>query len=160
LVDAPLAGDWSDVTLTDISATAPVDVRRRIGDAGARARRRRGRDRLVAATHVRPLTRPCGVPFPHRSGRPRALHPLGVRRGGTRRRRGHRDLRTRRPERCSGLPVAHCDADPLAAQFATAFTPVYAEREVHLTPSGIAQPYTWSVLRRRTTAQDDPRPGS
>jgi len=52
------------------------------------------------------------------------------------------------PSQCSGLPTARYDADGVAEQFSDAFRLERAEREVHLTPSGADQPFTWVVLRR------------
>lgn len=52
------------------------------------------------------------------------------------------------PSTCSGLPVARYDADDLAARFAPAFVREASEREVHRTPAGGDQAFTWVVLRR------------
>ena len=56
------------------------------------------------------------------------------------------------PTACSGLPVARHDADALAARFAPAFVLETTEREVHRTPSGGDQAFTWAVLRRDPAA--------
>jgi hypothetical protein len=53
------------------------------------------------------------------------------------------------PTSCSGLPTARYTPDALAAQFAADFTEEQREREEHVTPSGVTQPFTWLVLRRR-----------
>jgi len=52
------------------------------------------------------------------------------------------------PERCSGLPVRRYDAAGLAALLGDAFTPVLSTRELHRTPSGATQAFTWLVARR------------
>lgn len=52
------------------------------------------------------------------------------------------------PERCSDLPVCRYDAAALAREFAPAFKLIRAEREVHTTPWGKAQPFTVVALRR------------
>jgi trans-aconitate methyltransferase len=52
------------------------------------------------------------------------------------------------PTRCSGLATVGYTADDLAARFAPAFALETCEREVHATPAGVAQPFTWVVLRR------------
>ena len=52
------------------------------------------------------------------------------------------------PTSCSGLPTAGHEADDLAGLFASAFDLERAEREEHLTPGGIIQPFTWTVFRR------------
>lgn len=54
------------------------------------------------------------------------------------------------PEQCSGLPVCRYSAAQLAAEFSPAFRLVTSEREVHHTPWGAAQPFTYVVLERRT----------
>ena len=51
------------------------------------------------------------------------------------------------PQQCSGLPTARYDADGVAEQFGDAFRLERVEREVHRTPSGADQPFTWVVLR-------------
>jgi SAM-dependent methyltransferase len=51
------------------------------------------------------------------------------------------------PEQCSGLPTARYDADGIAEQFGDTFRLEQVEREVHQTPSGADQPFTWVVLR-------------
>ena len=53
------------------------------------------------------------------------------------------------PTQCSGLPTARYDADDLAAAFGTGFVLEHSEREEHVTPHGVVQPFTWVVLRRR-----------
>lgn len=51
------------------------------------------------------------------------------------------------PEQCSGLPTARYDADGIAEQFGDAFRLERLERELHRTPAGVDQPFTWVVLR-------------
>lgn len=53
------------------------------------------------------------------------------------------------PTTCSGLPTSRYDADALAAHFAAAFVLEHEERELHRTPTGDTQAFTWVVLRRR-----------
>ena len=55
------------------------------------------------------------------------------------------------PAFCSGLPTRRYDIDELEAAFAGPFEVVHTEREVHRTPWGAAQPFTWAVFRRRIT---------
>jgi SAM-dependent methyltransferase len=52
------------------------------------------------------------------------------------------------PDRCSGLPVARYDADALAAAFATLGSVVAHRRELHTTPAGTVQPFTWVAVGR------------
>jgi SAM-dependent methyltransferase len=53
------------------------------------------------------------------------------------------------PARCSGLPVQRYDADALAACFGDGFERVVDARDLHATPFGSTQPFTYVVLRRR-----------
>jgi trans-aconitate methyltransferase len=55
------------------------------------------------------------------------------------------------PERCSGLPVTRYSTNELKGMLGTGFEMVADRREVHVTPSGGAQPFTW-IAARRTTA--------
>lgn len=55
------------------------------------------------------------------------------------------------PEKCSGLPVCRYDAEGLAAALGPDFTLVAAEREVHVTPGGASQPFTYALLQRGGT---------
>lgn len=52
------------------------------------------------------------------------------------------------PTMCSSLDVRRADADDLAATFATHFDLELARRTIHVTPTGVEQPFTWVVLRR------------
>ena len=52
------------------------------------------------------------------------------------------------PTMCSGLPVARYSADELLAAMGDGFDSVTSEREVHVTPSGGEQQFTWLVARR------------
>ncbi|MEN9643465.1 MAG: hypothetical protein RL238_134 [Actinomycetota bacterium] len=54
------------------------------------------------------------------------------------------------PTACSGLPVRRWSADELAAAFADAFECIEQSAEVHHTPSGGEQSFTWVTLRRST----------
>jgi SAM-dependent methyltransferase len=53
------------------------------------------------------------------------------------------------PVRCSGLPVQRHDGETLARLFGAAFELVETDRETHLTPGGLEQRFSWSVLRRQ-----------
>jgi SAM-dependent methyltransferase len=52
------------------------------------------------------------------------------------------------PEKCSGLPVRRHDASSLADTFSGSFAVVADSRDVHATPFGTEQPFTYVVLRR------------
>ena len=52
------------------------------------------------------------------------------------------------PTHCSGLPVTRYDAAGLAAVLGDGFTTVAARCQVHVTPGGVEQPFTWVAARR------------
>lgn len=52
------------------------------------------------------------------------------------------------PERCSGLPVRRASAEILAADFAGLLVLEESERELHATPAGSTQSFTWTRWRR------------
>lgn len=52
------------------------------------------------------------------------------------------------PERCSRLPVVRYGTDDLVQALDADLTLVAARAEVHVTPSGTAQPFTWVLARR------------
>jgi len=51
------------------------------------------------------------------------------------------------PEMCSGLPVRRYTAEDLVAALGEGFELVETRREVHLTPRGASQPFTWVAAR-------------
>lgn len=53
------------------------------------------------------------------------------------------------PARCSGLDVVRYDAGSLAREFGSAFSLERGVDELHHTPSGNAQAFTFTVLRRQ-----------
>lgn len=52
------------------------------------------------------------------------------------------------PEHCSGLPVKRYAPDELVSALGDDLTLVTTRREVHVTPSGREQPFTWVLARR------------
>lgn len=52
------------------------------------------------------------------------------------------------PTMCSGLPVQRYSANELVAAMGEGFALVVSERELHRTPSGGEQAFTWVVARR------------
>jgi hypothetical protein len=52
------------------------------------------------------------------------------------------------PEWCSGLPVTRYNADQLGEVLGDKFTVVEQRREVHTTPGGALQPFTWIAAAR------------
>ena len=53
------------------------------------------------------------------------------------------------PDRCSGLQVTRYDADTLSALFGSGFERVATGRDMHVTPWGSTQAFTYLRLRRR-----------
>ena len=51
------------------------------------------------------------------------------------------------PEYCSGLPVVRYSPADLAATLGPQFRVVEAFRDLHVTPAGIEQPFTWMAAR-------------
>jgi hypothetical protein len=68
---------------------------------------------------------------------------------GTGRCGDHGDLRRRRSDPLLGAATAQYTAEELGVAFARAFRLIHSEREEHTTPTGVTQPFTWAVLRRR-----------
>ena len=52
------------------------------------------------------------------------------------------------PPRCSGLPVAHYSPAELAELLGPDFTTIATRREIHHTPSGATQPFSWIAAKR------------
>ena len=53
------------------------------------------------------------------------------------------------PDHCSGLPVARYSPDQLADAIGAEFDIVAVRREVHTTPTGAGQPFSWVAARLR-----------
>lgn len=51
------------------------------------------------------------------------------------------------PDSCSGLPVCRYGPDDLVDLFGNGFELIEARRELHLTPTGATQPFTWIAAR-------------
>jgi SAM-dependent methyltransferase len=52
------------------------------------------------------------------------------------------------PRQCSGLPVARYGSQEVADELGPGWTLIAADRELHITPAGLTQPFTWVALRR------------
>jgi hypothetical protein len=55
------------------------------------------------------------------------------------------------PAQCSGLPVTRYGAEGLEAFLGDAFEVVAQHRQVHVTPNGVEQPFTWIAARRSSS---------
>ena len=52
------------------------------------------------------------------------------------------------PGQCSGLPVARYGPQELADELGPRWALIADDRELHITPAGVTQPFTWVALRR------------
>jgi ubiquinone/menaquinone biosynthesis C-methylase UbiE len=59
------------------------------------------------------------------------------------------------PARCSGLDVARYSPAQLHAQFGAPFALLQSHRELHITPSGATQAFTYCVCRRGATERPE-----
>ena len=151
---SPLAGalierGFGDVTVLDISAAAIEHARRRLGTragqvhwlaADIRSWRPGGR---YAAWHDRAVFHFLTAE-PDRQDYRRALAagtaPGAVAVVGC--------FAPDGPQQCSGLPVARYGPADFAAELGPGWELVAQDREEHITPVGLAQPFTWVALRR------------
>jgi ubiquinone/menaquinone biosynthesis C-methylase UbiE len=60
------------------------------------------------------------------------------------------------PPRCSGLPVARYSAAEIAAAIGDHWQMIDESRELHTTPRGTIQPFTWTVFRRQQAPDGGP----
>jgi SAM-dependent methyltransferase len=149
LVDHLVDDGFTDVTLLDVSPTALDAVRVRLGGRARAvtfvvgdvlawepaARYDVWHDRAVFHFLTDPPDRARYVATAAAAVRPGGLLVIGA-------------FAADGPTHCSGLPVCGYAPEQLAETFGLAFVLVAHEREVHRTPSGAAQPFTWVVLRR------------
>jgi hypothetical protein len=149
LVDALLAREFSDVTVLDVADTVLAQARHRLGAAADRVqwivadlltwtpprRYQTWHDRAVF--HF--LTDPTD------QARYRHLLDTALLSDariviGTFAHDG--------PQQCSGLPTARYTPETLAAALGPTFEPIAHRREVHRTPAGAIQPFTWLAAHR------------
>lgn len=149
LVDCLLADGWSDVTVLDVSDVALSETCQRIGPSPHvqwveedlltwRPSRRYDvwHDRAVFHFFVGEEEQQQ-----YRNVMDEALAPNATIIVGT--------FASDGPSHCSGLPVARYDADALARALGSTFDVLAVKREVHVTPHGKPQPFTWVALRRQ-----------
>jgi trans-aconitate methyltransferase len=154
LVDGLLDRGHRDVTALDISAAALRTARDRLGDRAPQVRWVVGDllawtpPRHFALWHDRAVFHFLTAAADRSRYRDLLLDALDE--------RGYALIATFAPDgptHCSGLPVARWAADALAAVFAPDLTVVRTGREVHRTPTGAEQPFTWVLLRRGVPAR-------
>ncbi|MGH9096410.1 MAG: class I SAM-dependent methyltransferase [Acidimicrobiales bacterium] len=150
LVDSLVDAGWADVTVLDLSQEALNKVRDRLGERAEpisfigtdvccwQPQRRFGawHDRAVFHFLVQPEDRDRYVALTTEYVTPSGVVVLGA-------------FASDGPTHCSGLPTARYDAKGLADTFGSGFVLEHTEREEHTTPTGMLQPFTWVVLRRR-----------
>lgn len=150
LVDDLLARGFTDLTVLDIAESALAGSRARLADASARVHWIVGDvvDAPLPAAHYGLWHDRAAFHFlvaadarsRYVAQAARAVHAGGYAVVAV--------FAADGPERCSGLPVCRYDAPALAAEFQSAFEWVKDARDLHATPWGAAQPFTYVVLRR------------
>ncbi len=149
LVDGLLARGFTDLTVLDISGHALSEVRERLGK-GAQGITFLQQD-LLTWTPVRQYDiwhdRAVFhfVTAPTDRNRYVEIAASAIRSGGS---LVLATFALDGPVQCSGLDVSRCSAQDLAEAFSASFALAHQEREEHVTPDGIIQPFTWAVLRR------------
>ena len=155
LVDGLLELGYAHVTVLDASASALATVRRRL--AG-----REGKTTFVVADVVRWIP-PTTFDVWHDRAVFHFMTEIDSRRAYERtaalavREGGSLIVGTFAedgPESCSGLPVVRYSAESLAAQFRFHFDLRATESEIHLTPWGSEQRFTWVIMTRNGTPVD------
>ena len=143
LVDALIARGYRDVTVLDVSATALATSRRRLGDLSQASWLREDLLTWEAARsyelwHDRAVFHFLISPDDQRrylEVLSTALAPGGTVILGT--------FAADGPETCSGLSVTRHDPAALTQILGTSFRLKATQRELHRTPSGTVQPFTW-----------------
>lgn len=149
VVDGLIGRGWTDLAVLDLAESALDVARDRIGDASSRV------DWICAdVTRWRPA-RQWDV------WHDRAVFHFLT---GAEQRRAYKDALATGlseggllliatfaldgPEKCSGLPVRRYDAPGLQAEFGAGYALLDTWREVHTTPWGSAQNFTWCAFRK------------
>lgn len=149
LVDRLLDRGWSDVTVLDVSERALEVARQRLGDRAAQVGwivadvRRWLPGRTFRLWHDRAVFHFLTSAGDRQAYVRTAADAVEV--GGW---LVVATFALDGPESCSGLSVRRHDAQTLARALAPAFEAVSSRREVHVTPAGVQQPFTWLVARR------------
>lgn len=142
-VDGLIAQGFCDVSVLDISSAALDSARRRLGpDSGVHWIHEDvlswHTDRRYGLWHDRAVYHFLTSPRDQHSYREALAEAVGS--------PGYVILGTFAPdgpEACSGLPVVRYGVEDLAASLGPGFRVVRACRELHLTPAGKVQPFTW-----------------
>jgi SAM-dependent methyltransferase len=149
LVDDLLARGYTDVTVLDIAPSAIAGARARLGAAAARVHWREAdittvelpaqrydvwHDRAVFHFLTRAEDRAAYVRQTLRAVRPQGYVLVAT-------------FGPEGPDKCSGLPVVRYDADHLHGEFGGAFRLVDSAVELHRTPAGAVQQFTYCFCR-------------
>ena len=150
LVDRLLDRGWRDLTVLDISATSLAEARQRLADRASEVQWIE-RDLLTwqparryEVWHDRALFHFLAAPTDrtrYLEVLAQALAPRGLVIVATFAEDG--------PTECSGLSVRRYAAPDLADALGPQFDVVASTRELHTTPAGATQPFTWVTLRRK-----------
>jgi SAM-dependent methyltransferase len=153
LVDGLLASGYRDLTIVDLSASALALTQQRLGSAGSHVRWQAADVLSVALpSQAFDLWHDRAVFHFLTTAAERAHYVAqvshAVRQGGyvlvaTFAEDG--------PSRCSGLEVARYSPAALHAEFASGFRLLESHRELHTTPSGTLQAFTYCVCQRDRT---------
>ncbi|TFH13517.1 MAG: class I SAM-dependent methyltransferase, partial [Acidimicrobiales bacterium] len=152
LVDGLVAAGYRNLTVLDLSPMALAIAQQRLGSGSAAVSWRTAdvfaavfpaasfdvwHDRAVFHFLTDPADRTA-----YTAAAARAVSPGGVAVVGC--------FALDGPTHCSGLRIVQYSPEKLASQFSPIFELERAEHEVHTTPSGLEQPFTWVVMRRRS----------
>jgi len=149
LVDRLIHDGWVDVTILDVSAAAVAAAKARLGEAAGQARwivadaTAWTPERLHDVWHDRAAIHFLSDPADRAAyveRLRRALRPGGPAVIAT--------FAPDGPERCSDLPVVRYDGPGLAAALGRSFALLKTRRHDHVTPSGAAQRFQFSLFRR------------
>jgi trans-aconitate methyltransferase len=155
LCGALLTAGYTDVTVLDLSETALDIARRRVEESAQKITwiacdlLQWRPTRRYAVWHDRALLhffRDVGERRTYAETLRTALQPGG-----------HAIIATfapHGPAQCSGLPVQRSSGDEILDLLDGEFTIVENALEIHTTPSGSCQPFTWLTARRRSPAPD------
>ena len=149
LVDVLFAKGFKDVTVVDLSADALNVTRKRLGQAGSKAKW------IVAdVTEWEP---PVVYDLWHDRAAFHFLNSEQQQRAYIDRLRrglrigGHAIIGTfalEGPKKCSGLPVTRYSAESLSTLLGSGFTLLDARRHEHTTPSGVVQKFQFSTFKK------------
>ena len=152
LVDGLLESGYRNLTIVDLSASALALAQQRLGSAAAavtwqaddvltasfaRSAFDLWHDRAVFHFLTDPADRARYAAQAHRAVRPRGLVLVAT-------------FAEDGPTRCSGLDVVRYSPETLHAEFGSGFELLESHREVHTTPSGSQQAFTYCVLSPAT----------